>query len=68
MYVLNIDKDRGLFYCHRCQAKGKWNDFRAKYLGLEDNDKVQILMNEELHENVGSNIATDISDAEHFLY
>lgn len=68
LYTLNIDRDRGVYYCHRCQSKGTWMDFRGRYLGLGNSDRVSILMNEELNENFGLHSNTEVPPVEYFIY
>ena len=36
LYTLIVDKQTGVYYCHRCQSKGSWSQFQAKYLNLTD--------------------------------
>lgn len=34
LYVLNVHKNSGVFFCFRCNAKGSWFDFKKSVLGI----------------------------------
>ena len=35
LYTLNVNKESGLYYCHRCSSKGSYFDLKKALLGIK---------------------------------
>ena len=46
LFTLSVSKNTGVFYCHRCAAKGSWNGLKARLLGIEANDVGSLMSGE----------------------
>lgn len=44
LFTLSLNKEMGMFYCHRCTSRGSWLDFKSTILGVKE-DSFNILRN-----------------------
>lgn len=58
LYTLFVNKNNGVFYCHRCAAKGSWRDLKARYLNAD----IGSLMPSELDLNSSVDVGIPVSD------